>query len=55
MWGLGVTVGYGTGVAAGLGVAGVFCETATDECISGLIVLSGWRSRKWTGKAIVKK
>lgn len=54
MWGLGVTVGYGLGVAMGLGVAGVFAGTATDEFIRGLIVLTRWKKKKWTGKALVK-
>ena len=55
MWGLGATVGYGMGIAAGIGVAGVYMGTATDECIRGLIVIGRWRSKKWYGKAIVKK
>ncbi len=54
MWGLGVTFGYGMGIAAGLGVAGVFIGTAVDECIRGIIVMFRWRSRKWCNKAIVK-
>ncbi|MDO5154682.1 MAG: MATE family efflux transporter [Eubacteriales bacterium] len=55
MWGLGATVGYGLGIAAGLGVAGVFMGTATDECIRGFIVLHRWRKKKWYGKALVEK
>ena len=55
MWGLGATCGYGFGIAAGLGVAGIFMGTATDECIRGLIVMSRWKSGKWRGKSIVKK
>lgn len=55
MWGLGATVGYGMGIAAGLGVAGIFMGTATDECIRGFILMSRWRSRKWCGKAVVNK
>ena len=55
MWGLGVTVGYGMGIMAGLGVAGIFMGTATDEIFRGLIVMHRWRSGKWRGKAIVKK
>ena len=54
MWGLGATVGYTLGVAAGFGVAGIFAGTATDECIRGLIVMGRWRSRKWTGKKLVE-
>lgn len=54
MWGLGATVGYTLGIPLGLGVAGVFAGTATDECIRGLIVMHHWRKRKWVGKAIVK-
>ena len=55
MWGLGATVGYGLGIAAGIGVAGIFMGTATDECIRGFIVMSHWRRKKWVGKAVVKK
>lgn len=54
MWGLGVTVGYGLGVWAGLGVAGVFLGTGTDEFIRGLIVMRRWYRKKWCGKAIVQ-
>lgn len=54
MWGLGVTVGYGLGIVAGFGVAGVFCGTATDECIRGLIVMWYWWKKKWYGKKIVE-
>lgn len=54
MWGLGATVGYTMGVALGIGVAGIFIGTATDECIRGLIVLGRWRSQKWRGKKIVE-
>lgn len=53
MWGLGATVGYTMGTVVGLGVAGVFMGTASDECIRGLIVLNHWRKKKWMGKAIV--
>lgn len=55
MWGLGVTFGYTFGIAAGIGVAGVFMGTATDECIRGLIVMGRWKSGKWRGKSIIKK
>lgn len=55
MWGLGATVGYGLGIAAGLGVAGVFMGTASDECIRGFIVLYRWYKKKWCGKALVEK
>lgn len=54
MWGLGATVGYTCGVWLAIGVGGVYMGTAADECIRGLITMSRWRSRKWTGKAIVK-
>ena len=54
MWGFGATVGYGMGIAAGLGVAGVYIGTAADECIRGFIVMHRWRSKKWCGKAVVK-
>ncbi len=55
MWGLGVTVGYGAGILAGIGVAGIYMGTASDECIRGLILMHRWRSGKWRGKAIVEK
>lgn len=55
MWGLGVSVGYGAGILAGIGVAGIFMGTATDECVRGLIVMSRWKSGKWRGKSIVEK
>ena len=55
MWGLGATVGYGLGIVAGLGVAGVFMGTASDECIRGFIVLYRWYKKKWCGKALVEK
>lgn len=55
MWGLGATVGYTLGIVAGFGVAGVFCGTATDECIRGLIVMWYWYKKKWYGKKIVEK
>jgi len=55
MWCLGATGGYLFGIVAGLGVAGVFMGTATDECIRGLIVMGRWKSGKWRGKSIVKK
>ena len=55
MWGLGATVGYGVGVLAGFGVAGVFFGTATDEVVRGLITMTRWRQQKWRGKAVVRK
>ena len=55
MWGLGATVGYGLGIVAGLGVAGVFAGTASDECIRGLIVMWYWYKKKWYGKNLVEK
>lgn len=54
MWGLGLTVGWALGVAAGLGVAGIYAGTATDEVLRGLIVMYYWYKKKWYGKAIVK-
>ena len=54
MWGFGVTVGYSLGVIVGLGVAGVFMGTATDEFLRGLIVMRRWQKQKWRGKSIVK-
>ena len=53
MWGLGVTVGYGAGIVLGFGVAGVFCGTATDEFLRGLITMNRWRQQKWRGKSVV--
>ncbi len=55
MWGLGVTVGYAMGVLLGIGVAGVYIGTATDEVVRGFIVIGRWRSGAWRGKAVVKK
>lgn len=55
MWGLGATVGYTLGTVVGLGVAGVFIGTASDECIRGFVILYRWYKKKWIGKAIVKK
>lgn len=54
MWGLGATLGYTFGTVFGLGVAGVFMGTASDECIRGFVVLHRWYKKKWLGKAIVK-
>lgn len=55
MWGLGLTGGYLLGVVAGLGVAGIYMGTATDEVIRGLIVMYYWYKKKWYGKAVVDK
>jgi Na+-driven multidrug efflux pump len=54
-WGLGLTTGYAVGVVLGLGVAGIFIGTATDECIRGLIVMYYWYKKKWMGKSVVDK
>lgn len=54
-WGLGLTTGYVVGVAQGLGVAGIYAGTATDECIRGLIVMYYWYKKKWFGKSVVEK
>ena len=54
-WGLGLTAGYLYGVVMGIGVAGIYAGTATDECIRGLIVMYYWYKKKWLGKAIVEK
>ena len=55
MWGFGVPVGYGMGIFFGIGVAGVYIGTATDEFLRGLVVMHRWKKKKWLGKAIVKK
>lgn len=55
MWCFGVPVGYTMGIGVGLGVAGVFIGTATDEFFRGLIVMNRWRKQKWRGKAVVNK
>ena len=52
-WGLGLTTGYLLGVRLGIGVAGIFAGTATDECIRGLIVMYYWYKQKWLGKSVV--
>ena len=54
-WGLGLTTGYVVGVALGVGVAGIFIGTATDECIRGLIVMYYWYRKKWLGKSVVDR
>lgn len=54
-WGLGLTMGYTVGVALGVGVAGIYAGTATDECIRGLIVMYYWYRKKWFGKSVVDK
>lgn len=54
-WGLGLTMGYFTGVVMGVGVAGIYAGTATDECIRGLIVMYYWYKKKWVGKSVVEK
>ena len=54
-WGLGLTMGYFVGVVLGVGVAGIFAGTATDECIRGLIVMYYWYKKKWVGKSVVDK
>ena len=54
-WGLGLTTGYMVGVVCGLGVAGIYAGTATDECIRGLIVMYYWYKKKWYGKSVVEK
>jgi len=54
-WGLGLTTGYAVGVLLGVGVAGIFAGTATDECIRGLIVMYYWYKKKWVGKSVVDK
>lgn len=55
MWGVGLTVGYGMGVAAGIGVAGIFMGTASDEFLRAMIFLYRWKKKKWLGKSVVKK
>ena len=54
-WGLGLTTGWLVGVYMGVGVAGIFAGTATDECIRGLIVMYYWYKKKWFGKSVVDK
>ena len=54
-WGLGLTTGYLVGVVFGVGVAGIFAGTATDECIRGLIVMYYWYKKKWLGKSVVDR
>ena len=54
-WGLGLTAGYTVGVLFGVGVAGIYAGTATDECIRGLIVMYYWYKKKWYGKSVVEK
>ena len=54
-WGLGLATGYAVGVLMGVGVAGIYAGTATDECIRGLIVMYYWYKKKWVGKSVVDK
>ena len=54
-WGLGLTMGYTVGVVLGIGIAGIYAGTATDECIRGLIVMYYWYKKKWMGKSVVEK
>lgn len=54
-WGLGLTTGYCIGVALGVGVAGIFIGTATDEIIRGFIVMYYWYRKKWLGKSVVDR
>ena len=54
-WGLGLTTGYVVGVVLGVGVAGIYAGTATDECIRGIIVMYYWYRKKWIGKSVVEK
>ena len=54
-WGLGLTTGYAVGVVLGVGVAGIYAGTATDEIIRGLIVMYYWYKKKWLGKSVVDK
>lgn len=54
-WGLGLTTGYTVGVLLGVGIAGIYAGTATDECIRGLIVMYYWYKKKWFGKSVVDK
>ncbi len=54
-WGLGLTTGYALGVMLGIGVAGIYAGTATDECIRGLIVMYYWYKKKWMGKSVVDR
>lgn len=54
-WGLGLTTGYALGVLAGIGVAGIYAGTATDECIRGLIMMYYWYKKKWLGKSVVDR
>lgn len=55
MWGIGATVGYSMGILAGLGAAGVFIGTASDEVLRGLVTMHRWRKQKWRGKSIVSE
>ncbi len=54
MWGIGATVGYVMSTVVGIGVAGVFIGTASDEFLRGLVSMWRWSKQKWRGKALVK-
>jgi len=54
MWGIGATVGYFAGIVMGIGVAGVFMGTASDELLRGVVTMIRWKKQSWRGKAIVQ-
>ena len=55
MWGIGATVGYTMGIVAGLGAAGVFIGTASDEVLRGFVTMHRWKKQRWRGKSIVSE
>lgn len=55
MWGVGATVGYSMGVLAGIGAAGIFIGTASDEILRGFVTMHRWKKQRWRGKSVVSE
>ncbi|MEJ6952179.1 MATE family efflux transporter [Natronospora cellulosivora (SeqCode)] len=55
MWGVGLVGAYVFGVVLGYGLPGIWMGLLIDEWFRGVCMLQRWRSRKWTGKAVVDK
>ncbi len=50
MWTVAVGGGYLLGIAAGLGIYGMWAMFACDENIRGIIFVRRWNSKRWVGK-----
>jgi putative MATE family efflux protein len=53
MWTIGVGLAYFLSITLGLGMPGMWIALALDEWLRGIIMYSRWKSKKWTGKAVV--